>query len=184
MQKERMNIRIALMICICLLVTGCASRKIETAVATHPVQNDISPEMIAARERANELARIETQNRLNGLENELKLFVNTNIRFGYDSMALTPEAEEIIKAKANFLINHPDVSIIIEGHCDERGSVEYNLALGDRRAKTAQDALIALGIAPDRTSTISYGKERPLYTGHTEEAWAKNRRDQFIIVKR
>jgi peptidoglycan-associated lipoprotein len=73
--------------------------------------------------------------------------------------------------------------IRIEGNCDERGTVEYNLALGEKRANAALDYLVKMGIDPSRISTVSYGKERPMDPGHTEAAWAKNRRDDFVIVK-
>ena len=76
---------------------------------------------------------------------------------------------------------HPDVSVIIEGHCDERGTSEYNMALGDRRAQSAKSYLVDLGIGSRRLMTISYGEERPLDPSHNERAWAKNRRDQFVI---
>jgi peptidoglycan-associated lipoprotein len=81
---------------------------------------------------------------------------------------------------AKGLREHPEAQILIEGHCDERGTVEYNLALGDRRAKAVKDYLVALGIDSSRLSTISYGKERPLDDGHNESAWAKNRRAEFV----
>ena len=79
---------------------------------------------------------------------------------------------------------YPNVKIQIEGHCDERGTIEYNLALGERRANSAKKYLISLGMPADQISTISYGKEKPLDSGHNEEAWAKNRRDHFIILSK
>jgi peptidoglycan-associated lipoprotein len=81
------------------------------------------------------------------------------------------------------LEKNPGAVIRIEGNCDERGTVEYNLALGEKRAKAALDYLVKMGIDPSRISTVSYGKERPMDPGHTEAAWAKNRRDDFVIVK-
>ena len=87
----------------------------------------------------------------------------------------------IIEKKAQFLKQHPDQKTLIEGHCDERGSVEYNLALGERRAAAVRNQLISFGVDPDRIQTVSYGKERPVDPAHTEEAWAKNRRAQFVL---
>jgi peptidoglycan-associated lipoprotein len=81
-------------------------------------------------------------------------------------------------------MKHPTIKIQIEGHCDERGTSEYNLALGERRANSAKKYLISLGMPADRISTISYGKEKPLDPGHNEEAWSKNRRDHFIILSK
>ena len=108
-------------------------------------------------------------------------FVNEDIHFDFDKATLTSEAREILKRKAKWLEENPDASIVIEGHCDERGTTEYNLALGDRRAKAAKDFLVDLGISASRIDTISYGEERPLDPGHNEAAWAKNRRAHFVI---
>jgi peptidoglycan-associated lipoprotein len=91
---------------------------------------------------------------------------------------------EILKENAALLHKYPKVKIQIEGHCDERGTNEYNLALGERRANSTRNYLISLGISPDRISTISYGEERPLDPGHNEEAWAKNRRAHFVILSK
>ena len=96
--------------------------------------------------------------------------------FAYDSAEIGSKAADDLKAIANFLTNKPDVTLIIEGHCDERGSRDYNLALGDRRAVAMRDILIANGVNKSRIKTISYGKERPLVVGSTPEVWARNRR--------
>lgn len=108
-------------------------------------------------------------------------FENQDIRFEFDSAVLTEVAQEILRSKARWLQANPGVRVIIEGHCDERGTNEYNLALGERRARNAQKFLAELGIDPSRISTVSYGEERPLVTGSTEEARAKNRRAHFVI---
>lgn len=104
-----------------------------------------------------------------------------NVYFDFDKYDLKPGTLQTLEANASGLQTHADVSVTIEGHCDERGTVEYNLALGDRRAKAAKDYLVSLGIAASRISTISYGKERPVDSRHNEEAWAKNRRAAFVI---
>lgn len=103
------------------------------------------------------------------------------IHFDFDSYELKPQDREILKEKAAILRNRQAIELMIEGHCDERGTEEYNLALGERRARAAYEYLILLGISPDRMSIISYGEEKPLDPGHNEEAWAKNRRAQFRI---
>lgn len=103
-----------------------------------------------------------------------------DIRFDYDSAALSSMAQDILRQKAEWLRNHPGVSVVIEGHCDERGTNEYNLALGDRRAESAKSFLTHLGISPSRLTTISYGEERPLDPGSNERAWRKNRRAHFV----
>ena len=103
------------------------------------------------------------------------------VYFAFDDAGLTEPGMAIIEKKAQFLKQHPDKKTLIEGHCDERGSVEYNLALGERRATAVRNQLISLGVAPGRIRTVSYGKERPVDPAHTEEAWAKNRRAEFIL---
>ena len=108
-------------------------------------------------------------------------FLNENIHFEFDRSNLLPEAQEILRSKAQWLRDNPDVLAIIEGHCDERGTNEYNLALGDRRANSAKAYLVDLGIGGARLTCISYGEERPLDYGHDEGAWAKNRRAQFTM---
>ena len=89
----------------------------------------------------------------------------------------------MLREKAEFVKDNPNVRIRIEGNCDERGTNEYNLALGERRAESAKNFLLSLGISPDRIETISYGEERPVDPGHNDEAWAKNRNDQFTLNK-
>lgn len=114
-------------------------------------------------------------------QEKAQVFENQDIYFGFDSYVLTDEAKRILNSKVEFLRRYPKVSITIEGHCDERGTAEYNLALGERRAHSAYQYLINLGIGAQQMTTISYGEERPLAMGQSEEAWAKNRRDHFVI---
>jgi len=106
------------------------------------------------------------------------------IHFEFDKYTLTPEARESLKKNADWLRKNPNVKILIEGHADERGTNEYNLALGEKRAHSARQYLVELGIPADRLSTVSYGEERPLDPRHNEEAWAKNRRDAFTSLGR
>ena len=108
-------------------------------------------------------------------------FPHENVYFQYDKSALLPEFQDMLKENAQWLKDNPDVSVIIEGHCDERGSNEYNIALGDRRAQSVKSFLVDMGIAAERLTPISYGEEKPVDPGHTEEAWAKNRRVHFVI---
>jgi peptidoglycan-associated lipoprotein len=104
--------------------------------------------------------------------------------FAYDDYSLTAEAKSILAADAKYLKANPALRVKIEGHCDERGTSEYNLGLGERRAASARGYLVSLGIDGSRLETISYGKERPFDPGHTEEAWAKNRRAHFVVLGR
>ena len=110
-----------------------------------------------------------------------QMFENEDIYFDFDSSALQPMAREILQRKADYLLEAADASIIIEGHCDERGTEAYNIALGDRRAESAKAFLLDIGIDPSRMTTISYGEERPVDPANNPEAWAKNRRVHFVI---
>ena len=112
---------------------------------------------------------------------EREVFENEDIHFEFDSILLNREAQEILRKKAQWLRKNPRVTISIEGHCDSRGTNEYNLALGDRRAHSAKIFLIDLGIDESRIHTISFGEERPLDPGENEISWAKNRRAHFVI---
>lgn len=98
------------------------------------------------------------------------------IYFDYDQYTLTPQAQTDLLANAEILKRVPHVAVVAEGHCDERGTAEYNLALGDRRARAVVEFLVNAGLAPERFSTVSYGSELPVDPGHNEAAWAKNRR--------
>jgi peptidoglycan-associated lipoprotein len=99
--------------------------------------------------------------------------------FDFDKYNIRPDAQTTLTTNADFLKAHPGVKFTIEGHCDERGSEEYNLGLGDKRATSAKEFLVNLGVATDRVSTISYGKDRPVCTEHSEDCWQQNRRAQF-----
>ena len=103
-----------------------------------------------------------------------------NIHFDFDKSAIRTPDKDILKGHADWLTKNTDYSLTVEGYCDERGSQEYNLALGERRAMEAKKYLVGLGIDEKRLKAISYGFERPLDPGHNEAAWAKNRRDQFV----
>jgi peptidoglycan-associated lipoprotein len=118
-----------------------------------------------------------------GLEEARAVFEEGDVYFEYDSFDLSAQAKKVLAEKAAFLNAHPGIKIRIEGHCDERGTQEYNLALGERRAKAAQEYLVFLGIGAQRLSTISYGEEKPVDPGNSEASWAKNRRAHFVILE-
>ena len=103
------------------------------------------------------------------------------VYFDFDSSNLTPEAQRVVEAHAQYLFNNPGMAVVLEGHADERGTREYNLALGERRAAAARDYLLAQGVDPARIKVISYGKERPAMAGSNEESWAKNRRAATVL---
>ena len=114
--------------------------------------------------------------------NQLKAVLE-KIYFELDSAKLSPEARQSLVKSAETLKQNPNVKIRIEGNCDERGSDEYNLALGEKRAKAAMDYFVTMGVPIERLSVVSYGKEKPAKSGHDETAWAQNRRDEFASIK-
>ncbi|MBW2492258.1 MAG: peptidoglycan-associated lipoprotein Pal [Deltaproteobacteria bacterium] len=110
-----------------------------------------------------------------------KAFVNEYIHFSFDSAVLSDHAQQILNSKANYMQANSSVRVTVEGHCDERGTESYNIALGEKRAESVKNFLVDLGISANRLNTISYGEERPFAIGHDEHSWAKNRRAQFMI---
>lgn len=172
-----------------LLTVSCAKKQVTPEPPAMPealMEEAIPEEMPPISEQMEEEARLAEerlyQERQAQIEAELRdKFVNEDIYFEFDKSRLLPEAKEILKEKAEWLSMHEDVTITIEGHCDERGTNEYNLALGDRRAESAKRFLTDLGLSVSRLTTVSYGEERPVDPRHNEEAWAKNRRAHFVI---
>ena len=116
-----------------------------------------------------------------GSQEDLIVNVGDRVFFNYDSSELDSDAQELLQDQVAWLKQYSNVSVIIEGHCDERGTREYNLALGEKRAQSVKNYLISLGISSDRVSTISYGKERPAVVGSNDGAWAQNRRSVTIV---
>ena len=120
-------------------------------------------------------AGIGSRNIVPGSQQDLEASAGDRVFFAFDRSDITPESQQILSRQADWLRRYPNVTVTIEGHCDERGTREYNLALGERRAQAAKNVLVASGIPASRISTISYGKERPTVVGSNEEAWAQNR---------
>ena len=179
---------VVISIILTLMTASCAKKEIQADQAANEdgtleaevVKNDESINKIDADKKPSE-EQLETQrieDEKQAIKNE---FVNENIYFGFDSATLTSESQEILRKKAQWLEQNPDVVIIIEGHCDNRGTEAYNLALGERRAESAKAFLADIGIDVTKIMTISYGEERPANPEETEEAWALNRRASFVI---
>lgn len=173
-----------------LFTVSCAKKKVASEPGMMQEESEAA-KSAAEKAREEELARqraLEEQ-RLKEAEEakrkkiaeERARFENEDIYFEFDSATLLPMAQEILKRKSEYLKTNPNLTVIIEGHCDERGTHEYNLALGDRRAKSAMQFLMDLGVPASRMVAISYGEERPVDPGNSEEAWAKNRRAHFVI---
>lgn len=194
MRKKIMTSLIA-MAFVCsalLLMTSCAKKQVQVSEAVKPKTEVTKDDEAAKRAAAEAEARAkeaERQARLGELEKakkfaeEISAFEAASIYFDFDISNLKPEAKANLNQKADWLQKNMAYSVNIEGHCDERGTSEYNLALGERRAYSAKKFLEALGVSQDRISTISYGEERSADPGHDEEAWAKNRRDEFNLSK-
>lgn len=179
-----------------LFTTSCAKKTVKTEKAKAPVTGEAAKaadlekqKAELARQKALEEQRLE-QERLAKASAEARKkveqgkrvrFEKEHIYFDFDRYNLKPEAQRALKIKAAFMKANPKIKARIEGHCDERGTDEYNLALGDRRANSALEFLLNLGIAESRLTSISHGENRPIDKGHNEAAWAKNRRAQFVI---
>jgi peptidoglycan-associated lipoprotein len=116
-----------------------------------------------------------------GSEQDLVQNVGDRVFFDFDKSDIKPEGQKTLEKQAAWLKKYPNVTVTVEGHCDDRGTREYNLALGERRATAVKKALVALGIPANRISTISYGKERPAVVGDNEAAWAQNRRGVTVV---
>ena len=207
---NKSSIIITLILCFGLIMVGCPRK---TMMKEEPSAQK-AEELAVERERAaklqaeqkekeaKELARLKEEEtkrapaekefekslvakKYPGIEGDvLESKLLKDIHFDFDKYDIRPGDAEILKENAALLLRFPKVKIQIEGHCDERGTVEYNLALGQRRANNTKNYLASLGISAHGISIISYGKERPLDPGHNEEAWAKNRRAHIVVLSR
>jgi peptidoglycan-associated lipoprotein len=137
----------------------------------------------APAEEPGRTARMQELEKARRVAEEMRVFETTNIYFDFDKAELKAEAKATLKEKADWLSENSGYALRIMGHCDERGTAEYNLALGERRAHAAKQFLVALGISAERIYTVSYGEEKPAMTEHNEAAWSKNRRDEFKLIK-
>jgi len=172
---------------VALLFLGCQRGVIIEGPADEtgkPEEVETSAEAQAAREREQIEASLKTKTYA-GIEGEvLESSMLEDVHFAFDRYDLSARAREILARNAEFMLNFPEAMIQVEGHCDERGTAEYNLALGERRAMSTRKYLVSLGVPPNRLSTISYGEELPADPRHNEQAWAKNRRAHFVILSR
>jgi len=159
-------------------MTGPEVQKAEVQKAEAQKAQD-SPAEEAKPDRQLEADRLQAETAAR--EAALTAFVGENIHFEFDSYMLSDQARQILVSKAEYLRTNPDITVTVEGYCDDRGTSEYNIALGERRAQSVKMFLVNLGIATNRLNTVSYGEERPIATGHDEASWAKNRRAQFVI---
>lgn len=166
-----------------VVVGGCAKTTVvaEKPAAESELKAGFEEEAISPETARKGRSRRQVTDRALAYGPEGIAFESEDVYFDYDQYILTPEGQARLKKKAAFLRRHPEVQVTIEGHCDERGSSDYNLGLGQKRADSARTYLIYLGIGGDRLATVSYGEEQPLDPGHDEAAWAKNRRAHLVI---
>ncbi|MGD0168351.1 MAG: peptidoglycan-associated lipoprotein Pal [Smithella sp.] len=191
MQRKYLMV-VLLMVACAAMIAGCTSKQLTKGNGEAPAQNvssegqqktnnisstgqqnaDVKMENIKNPEEQNIKTSSEMQNEKGGLE---------DIHFDFDKYNIRQDDRKILSRNAAYLSKNKNMKIVIEGNCDERGTAEYNMALGERRADEAKQYLVNLGINGKRITTISYGSEKPLDPGHDEDAWAKNRRDHFAV---
>ena len=198
MMKRKLIVLVMLFVIPAMLFTvSCAKKQ----VSTEPSVDEIAVAEEAARqaelEKQKELERQQqleeerlaaeraVQLQAEAVEREkmmaMNRFLNESVYFDFDEATLDDMAQELLRQKAMWLQDNPDAGAIIEGHCDERGTNAYNLALGERRAESVKTFLMDLGVSDARMTTISYGEEKPVDMGQYEESWAKNRRAAFVL---
>jgi len=207
MGKKSLSLLI-LILCLGLIMAGCPKKTVmkdEPSVAKSEEARRLEAERAQKEAKERELAKMKEEEAKRALEKEKQkefekslvakktpgiegeVFESSllkDIHFDFDKYDIRPGDAEILKGNAALLTRYPKMKIQVEGHCDERGTVEYNLSLGERRANSVKKYLISLGIVVDRLSAISYGEERPLDPGHNEEAWGKNRRGHTVILSK
>ncbi len=177
-----------------LFLFSCGKKEIKSEggiSASPPVSDQDEAEKAKKRARIREQETADQEMRERALKEEearrLKSaaekaqFETEDVFFEFDQYVISDSAKQVLNKKAKWLKEYANARVQIEGHCDERGSTEYNLALGQRRADSAMQYLVSLGISANRLSTISFGKEKPLDSDHSESAWSKNRRAHFIL---
>jgi peptidoglycan-associated lipoprotein len=168
--------RFLMLASVLLLVSACSHNKDKTAMDQQGMATQESSTAGAAG-----VGGVNGSTVAPGTEEDLTTNVGDRVFFGYDHYDISDEAKATLEKQATWLKQYANLNISVEGHADERGTREYNLALGERRANAVKNYLVALGIAPSRISTISYGKERPAVVGSNEAAWAQNRRGVTVV---
>jgi len=200
MKRKSYIVSVIFVLCIGLILMGCPKKTVvkdepsaKAEVAKMEAERVAKEKEMEAKEKEatrlkeeqakKEFERSLVAKRTPGIEGEVfESSLLKPIFFDYDKYDIRPADTEILKGNSTLLKKFPNMKIQIEGHCDERGTNEYNLALGERRANSTKKYLTSLGITADRVSTISYGEEKPMDPSHNEEAWTKNRRAHFVIT--
>ena len=186
MPYKKLILFAALVIGLALFATSCKTKEVETIPeptepAVQPAEEPVEEAPVEVTEGWKEEAPVVEEAPEPTIAELNAMGVLKTVYFEFDKSDLTDQTRAVLRANADWLTEHAKYNIVIEGHCDERGTIEYNLALGQRRAQAVRDYLASLGVASSRARTVSYGEERPADYGHTEGAWAKNRRAEFVI---
>jgi peptidoglycan-associated lipoprotein len=176
---------LAFVCCLVFMFTANCKPKAKTAPPPPPVKEQPKVEKVEEAPPVKQPEMTEEEILMSKSLEEINLAAPLKmIHFDYDRYFIRDDAKPVLDANSAFLNRFPNVKILIEGHCDERGTEEYNLALGEKRAKSTFDYLVSLGVSQQRLRVISYGKSQPLDNGHNEMAWQKNRRAQFLIIEK
>jgi peptidoglycan-associated lipoprotein len=175
-----MNLMMAVLVAGLFMTVSCAQKTVVSDSSTIEDQ-EAAKRAEAERIKAQELEEKMAQERAAKIAAAKSRFVNQNIHFEFDSAELSTMAKMLLKEKAEWLSANAGASVTIQGHCDDRGTTVYNLALGERRAMAVKNYLVDLGVSASRLEKVSFGEEKPLDTSKTEEAYRKNRRAQFVL---
>ena len=169
-----------------LFAVGCVKQTVETEELPPPkppapmVRKKQPPKPVMKKEM--DVTEAERRRKRAAFKRSLAEFENDLVYFDFDKSDIRPDMRATLDAKARFLQEFPSIRVQVEGHCDERGTVEYNIALGHRRSQSSKDYLVSLGVKSSRVDTVSYGEERPADTRSNEAGWAKNRRAKFNVI--
>lgn len=170
--KRSSYLVLILAIAVLMILPACAKKDIVPVADIEPVEEIAPPPPPPPP-----LEEIEEE----PVIEEEEPIVLEDIFFEYDKFGIKDEYKQILTANAETLLDHADVNLLVEGHCDERGTNEYNLSLGEKRAKSILDFYVAYGVSAGRLSLVSYGEERPFDSGHDEKAWSENRRAHMVV---
>jgi len=182
-KKVWLSISFVVILSVMFITVSCAKKVVQNE--PEPItQSEVSKAPDKSAEEADQTGQLqEDRLRAEAAASEAAgaAFVNENILFSFDSSVLSDQAQQILNNKADYLRANSGIMVTVEGHCDNRGTEAYNIALGERRAESVKNFLVDLGISANRLKTISYGEERPIAMGQDEASWAKNRRAQFMV---
>ncbi len=175
---KKLTFILSLLTIFSMVISGCAKKEVVKPEAKPQAKAEVSTPAQPSAPASTMTAQQTRQMTLDEVQKELRM-----IHFDFNKYNIRPDAKTILENNAKVLRENPNVKVQIAGYCDDRGSVEYNLALGEKRAQSAKDYLVTLGIPSSDLSTISYGKSDPIDPSNNEKAWAMNRRDEFHIAK-